>query len=73
MAANIFRFELWSSPTKQIQTPKCGMLFSGITQNEAERISMGMVIGLHEKYQRPQVLVYRLNEDGTETLIRTQR
>ena len=68
-----FRFELWSTYTKKIENAKSGLTFYGISEERANAAAVGMVIGLREKYARPQVLVYRVNPDGTETLICEQR
>ena len=69
----IFRFELWINKTKKIEQPRCALTFYGVTDERADAAAVGMVIGLKEKYQSPRVLVYRVNEDGTETLYREQR
>lgn len=71
--AQTFRFELWSTYTKKIENAKSELTFYGISEERANAAAVGMVIGLREKYARPQVLVYRVNSDGTETLIRKQR
>ena len=71
--AQTFRFELWSTYTKKIENVKTALTFYGISEERANAAAVGMVIGLREKYARPQVLVYRVNNDGTETLIREQR
>jgi hypothetical protein len=71
--AQTFRFELWSTYTKKIENVKTGLTFYGISEQQATAAAVGMVIGLREKYARPQVLVFRVNPDGTETLTREQR
>ena len=71
--AQTFRFELWSTYTKKIENVKTALTFYGISEERANAAAVGMVIGLREKYARPQVLVYRVNPDGTETLTREQR
>ena len=71
--AQTFRFELWSTYTKKIENVKTALTFYGISEERANAAAVGMVIGLREKYARPRVLVYRVNNDGTETLIREQR
>lgn len=71
--AQIFRFEFWSTYTKKIENAKTGLTFYGISEERANAAAVGMVIGLREKYARPQVLVFRVNPDGTETLICEQR
>lgn len=71
--AQTFRFELWSTYAKKIENVKTALTFYGISEQQANAAAVGMVIGLREKYARPQVLVYRVNPDGTETLTREQR
>ena len=71
--AQTFRFELWSTYTKKIENVKTALTFYGIREQQANAAAVGMVIGLREQYARPQVLVYRVNPDGTETLTREQR
>jgi hypothetical protein len=71
--AQTFRFELWSTYTKKLENVKTALTFYGISEQQANAAAVGMVIGLREKYARPQVLVYRVNPDGTETLTREQR
>lgn len=68
-----FRFELYSTPTKRIENPRCGLTFYGINEAAAIGMALGMVIGLKEKYQAPRVLLYRQNPNEAETLIREQR
>jgi len=71
--AQTFRFELWSTYTKKLENVKTALTFYGISEQQANAAAVGMVIGLREKYARPQVLVFRVNPDGTETLTREQR
>lgn len=70
---SVFRFELWATPSKKIEAPRCGLLWNGVTREHMEAVALGMVIGLKEKYQSPRVMLYQQNQDGTETLIREQR
>lgn len=71
-ANNKFRLELWRTYTK-IEKVKNGPTLFYFSEQEAYATAVGILIGLSEKYARPQVLVFRVNPDGTETLLRIQR
>ena len=68
-----FRLELWRTYTKIEKVKSGATLFYGISEQEAYATAVGIIIGLREKYARPQVLVFRVNPDGTEKLLRIQR
>lgn len=45
----------------------------GITENDMNRICMGVSVGMRFKYKKPLIYCYKVMENGQRVLFRTQR